>query len=364
MLETAIVGGGLCGLALANGLAGRDFALYEARPRLGGRILTAPGHGGGPAVDLGPSWFWPETQPRMAKLVADLGLRPYPQWDSGTVLRQIDPEAPPMPMPVAGLHGGAMRLAGGMGSLVEALAERLPECCLYLGYELMALAHHGDCVELRFRDGDRRLRRVRARRAVLALPPRLLDQRIRFEPALDARIGRAMRQAPTWMAGVAKLSVSYPRAFWRERGLSGNAFASFAQAVLAEVYDASEDGAAGAVLGGFLALSPEQRRDFRHGLLMRAARQLARLFGPEAERGETLYQDWAEEAFTCATLDLAPPPHHPGYGSPVLAQPHWGGKLHFGGTETAAYGGGHLEGALEAAERILRYMALDLGLAA
>jgi monoamine oxidase len=38
----------------------------------------------------------------------------------------------------------------------------------------------------------------------------------------------------------------------------------------------------------------------------------------------------------------------------LLAQPHWQGRLHFGGSETARQGGGYLEGALSAAARLRR----------
>ena len=60
MLDTAIVGGGLCGLVLARSLRrqGRVVALFEARPRLGGRILSVTGASSGLAMDLGPTWYW------------------------------------------------------------------------------------------------------------------------------------------------------------------------------------------------------------------------------------------------------------------------------------------------------------------
>src|SRR5574337_1360095 len=83
MLDTVIVGGGLCGLALASKLEaqGDDYALFEARDRLGGRILSARCETARMVVDLGPAWFWPEIHPRMASLVADLGLSSFPQWE-------------------------------------------------------------------------------------------------------------------------------------------------------------------------------------------------------------------------------------------------------------------------------------------
>ena len=88
--QVAILGGGLAGLNAARLLrrAGVDFVLYEARDRLGGRILSgdeagAPSEDG---FDLGPSWFWPETQPGIAALVAELGLPVFAQASEGEML--------------------------------------------------------------------------------------------------------------------------------------------------------------------------------------------------------------------------------------------------------------------------------------
>ncbi|MBX9659858.1 MAG: NAD(P)/FAD-dependent oxidoreductase [Nitrospiraceae bacterium] len=71
--SVAIVGGGLAGLCAARRLhaLGIDFHLFEARDRLGGRILSAndQGHSSNDGFDLGPSWFWPEMQRGLAALV-------------------------------------------------------------------------------------------------------------------------------------------------------------------------------------------------------------------------------------------------------------------------------------------------------
>ncbi|WP_374430370.1 FAD-dependent oxidoreductase, partial [Ideonella dechloratans] len=122
MLDVAIVGGGVCGLALAHSLQARhlDWALFEARERLGGRVLTATGAQGQP-LDLGPTWYWPDHQPSMARLVADLGLETVAQADDGRVLLLDQAAEPPATVAVASataLDGDATLPAPpGQGSL-------------------------------------------------------------------------------------------------------------------------------------------------------------------------------------------------------------------------------------------------------
>jgi monoamine oxidase len=129
MLETAIIGGGVCGLALAKALQeqGRDFVLFEARERLGGRVLSVSCKRSGMAVDLGPTWFWPETQPLITRLISDLHLADFPQHDQGTLLHLRDPDKRPERLDGESVHSGARRVAGGMASLVDALAAELPK---------------------------------------------------------------------------------------------------------------------------------------------------------------------------------------------------------------------------------------------
>ncbi|MBX9793012.1 MAG: NAD(P)/FAD-dependent oxidoreductase, partial [Burkholderiaceae bacterium] len=138
MLDVAIIGGGLCGLALAHSLQARgcDWRLFEARERLGGRVLTAQA-GDGTPIDLGATWFWPSSQPAITRLVADLGLQSFEQIDDGRVLHLSDPnraaqtvaltdglipsDDPSAPATPGAVHGGARRVAGGTGAVIDAL---------------------------------------------------------------------------------------------------------------------------------------------------------------------------------------------------------------------------------------------------
>jgi monoamine oxidase len=355
MLETAIVGAGLCGLTLAHSLQaqGRDLALFEARNRLDGRILSVTSEIAGMALDLGATWFWPQTQPRISRLVNDLGLTPFPQHDTGEVLNLTITTRNPTPLKRPNLHGGAHRIEGGMSALVQALSRDFPVEALRFGHVLTAVLDHGDHVVLRFQCGEESTE-IQARRVVLAMPPRLVEERVYFQPLLDGQVREAMRETHIWMADQAKVMIGYEQPFWRAEGHSGNAFVHHEHVVLGEIFDTCSANGDKAALGGFFALPAQLRAALRNGMSMLVSSQLVQAFGTDAEQGEQHIQDRASEPYTCSTGDQTPPDNHPEYGHPSLRWPQWDGKLHFGGSETASYGGGYLEGALEAAARIQR----------
>lgn len=376
MLDVAIIGGGLCGLALAHSLQsrGQDWRLFEARERLGGRVLTGRGRDGTP-VDLGATWYWPETQPGIAGLVQDLGLRSHPQPDDGRVLHLRDPNQPPAwvalgadarpadddttPATPGAVHGGAWRIEGGATALIEALSRPLPAERVRRGHGIEALIDHGDFVELRLRHGEAQLS-VQAQRVVLAMPPRVAAA-LRYAPTLPDALQAAMAATPTWMATAAKAGLVYPRAVWRDGGRSGNAWVTHAQAMLAEVFDASGPDGRPAALAGFVALPAAQRGAFRRSRELLLDSQAVQLWGESIGEPEVLWQDWAEEPQTCSPADLAEEAAgatgHPSYGDPLYAEPWWHGRLYFGGSETARRAGGYMEGALGAAARLRRQLA-------
>lgn len=353
MLDTLVIGAGLCGLDIACRLtaAGRDVLLLEARDRAGGRIETVAADADGVALDLGPAWFWPATQPRMEAMVRMLGLRAFAQHDDGLLLHLPQADGNPEVLAQRRVHEGAQRVEGGMGALVDALLRRLPAERLRTGCAVHRLVDGGDRIEVHARSGDEAVVIV-ARHVVLALPPRLVAERIVCQPPLDATTMDALRATPTWMAAQAKAVMRLPQASWRLRGQTGNAFVTHPQAVLGEVFDACDAAGTRAALGGFFALPPPLRAACAGVLPLMARSQFAQLFGPEVEAGEPRVRDWAAEPCTCSALDAEDAGAHPDDGVPALAAPLWDGRLCLAGSETASRAAGYLEGALDAAHRV------------
>ncbi len=365
MLETVIVGGGLCGLAIATHLdrRGESFVLFEARPRLGGRILTIDCKTSGLAIDLGAAWFWPDNQPLFTALLAEFGLQSYAQHDEGNALRLSEADKKPETVEVAGgVHGGARKVAGGAQKTIEGLRRDLPDQAIRLGCVVTGLRDRGDHVEIDLVEDGKPVT-VEARRVVLALPPRVAQERIGFEPALDETAVQAMQDAPTWMAAQAKAVATFEKPVWRDAGQSGNAFVSHEQAVFDEIFDSCDaDGRQGA-LGGFLALGPQLRQSFAVGLPLLMQSQLEQVFGSELTGRDQYYQDWATEDATCSALDREKGrEEHRLVGHPALRRALWERKLYLGGSETAARQAGYMEGALDAARRIARDILRHAGL--
>jgi monoamine oxidase len=364
MLDIAIIGAGLSGLSLADRLFEdkRNIAVFEARNRCGGRILsrsiTSASTASSFTVDLGPAWLWPDHQPRIAALVKRLGLELFRQWDIGHSLYQADAHTAPTIFIDAETHETSRRIKGGCHQLIAGLLQRIPDSILHPQHRLLHLADRDSYIELVFAAGDSHVT-YQSKQVVLAMPPRLLADNIIFEPALAPKLIQAMLDMPTWMAGHAKAMLVYPVAFWRHQGFSGNAFMPYPGAVLAEIYDACSEQSEPAALFGFFGLSAFTREHYRDNLEALIVQQMTRLFGPAAANPlHVVIQDWSMEAFTATGQDCTPPAEHPRYGHPWLQLDHWLDKLYFCGTETAQTSGGYLEGALEASDRVFTALTL------
>lgn len=337
----AVVGGGLAGVYAAYCLdkAGFDFDLFEARNRLGGRI-----HSTRAGLDLGPTWFWPDFQPRMHELVAELGLGSFAQQENGDALLerglgQVSRRQ--------GYRSGnpSMRIEGGTTRLITALVASLPASRLHLNSDVVAAYLDKSGAALRLGADHCDLHSYS--HLWLALPPRL-TRRIAFTPELSEHSLNYLGSVPTWMAAHAKYVVRYAHPFWRGQGLAGQAFSSVGP--LGEIHDAS-NGEASALVG-FFAMSAAQRGRFGDAKLRNLClAQLTRLFGDEAGRPlEDWIQDWAAEPFTAAVDDQTPPGAHNLYDLTDAIDPPWDDRLTLIGSEAGGEHSGYMEGALLAVD--------------
>jgi monoamine oxidase len=348
-VETIIIGGGLSGLYAASLLSknNRPFVVLEARGRIGGRILSTEHHGF--FSDLGPSWYWPEINPRMTNLIQTLGLEGYRQFEEG-LGRFEYPDGRVQTVRGYAAEPASWRLMGGMGALITKLSEQIPAAAVKLNSPVCAIEKTAAKILVSVGELEKEPRaRFSADRVILAIPPRLAAATILFTPDLSPHLTQAMLRTGTWMAGQAKFYAFYEDPWWRQAGLSGQAFSQ--RGPLGEIHDGSNKGQGPYGLTGFLGIPAAQRRR-EHALNEAILAQLAALYGKPAARPVTFYyQDWARERFTATDFDQPPMREHPVYQPPAGKTAIWDHTLYFAGSETASQHGGYLEGALVSAER-------------
>lgn len=354
-IRTVIIGAGISGIYAGALLSeqGEPFVILEARDRVGGRILSPDFQGY--AADLGPSWYWPEINPRISALIRDLGLTGFRQYEAGHGRFQT-PDGQVMTIRGYPMEPESWRIAGGMIALVEGLRGRIPPEAIRPGHPVCAIERQAYHCLISVGELGRKPRvRLRAERIILALPPRLAAASILFTPDLSHELTQAMLKTSTWMAGQAKFFALYDQAGWRRAGLSGQAFSQFGP--LGEIHDGSNHTGGPFGLTGFVGIPAYQRRD--QALVIQAIlRQLQLLYGQEAGRpAEVFYQDWATEGFTATQYDQRADTEHPLYHPPLGKAAIWDGRIAFAGTETSDELGGYVEGALASARRAVQVAA-------
>lgn len=249
--------------------------------------------------------------------------------------------------------GGAQqdRVVGGTQLISIRMAEALGDA-VSLESPVRAIAYDGTGVTVKSDAGE-----VRARRAIVAIPPALAG-RIAYDPPLPAvRDGLCQRMA---QASVIKCMAIYERPFWRERGLSGSLTST--RGPVSVTFDNSPPDGSPGVLLAFLeggaardaaALDEGGRREAVLG-------SLARAFGPEAAEPEQFVgKAWADEEWSRGCYGgFMPPGAWSDHGS-ALRTPI--GPIHWAGAETATVWSGYMDGAVSSGERAAAEVAQGLG---
>lgn len=323
-MNVAIIGAGISGLYLATRMQelGHDVTIYEARDRIGGRIETVDFDLAGQAYafDLGPTWFWPDSEPLMVDLIHRFDLPILEQYTTG-----------------------ALRLRDGIRSVATALAARLTPGTIRLKSPISQI------------DVTNRILVSSGRKSqpfdeiVLALPPRLAA-RLSYVPALPEAVLDELEALPTWMAQQAKCLVLYERPYWRDSGWSGQAISW--TGMVQEIHDASPQDGPGALFGFFRTPARERQLLTEAEIKETVLAQLVRLFGEQARQPiGWAYKDWSTDVWTATRDDAAPLVDFPAYHAINLGVEH--AAISLIGTETDPSHGGHLEGALRSVERYL-----------
>ena len=334
--DVVVIGAGISGLAVAEAVhrSGRTVTVLEARPRIGGRLLSDP-------LDLGASWFWDGEQ-RVRAMTDRFGIATFPQHTAGDAM--IDERDGVHRYPGNPIDGPAHRFAHGAASLTDALAGQLPERTVLVGQPVVDIS---DDLGVKTAAGSWQPRHV-----VIAVPPAVAMTTIRMPHALPSNLMAVALRTPVWMGDTIKVVAMYDEPFWRTDGLAGSAISRVGP--LHEMHDLSgPDGLPAAIFGFARGGQPNglDETDVRA--------QMARIFGPRAGVPRKLQiQDWSCEQWTnpaASAEDLIPrAPDYSLFGHAMYQQPQLSGRLHWSSTETAPLYAGHIEGALEAAERTVR----------
>ncbi len=354
--KVLIAGAGLSGLYTAYQchLHGIDYQLVEARPRLGGRVFSFQENQNkydcyAPAIDLGPSWFWP-GQHRMLALVDELGLtgQMFLQQDEGLSL--YEDQYGNIHRGVEGFSmTGAYRLNGGMQAVTAGLGARLAKEKVWVDASLVNINLEGDVINAVVNHQEQ-LQRVECEYIILAMPPRIAINTIQFNPEFSQERQKTLSEIVTWMAGQAKMVCLYDHAFWKKQGFSGDVISQLGP--LQEIHDASVQSDSLKALFGFVAVPPDQRRQRGAEIQALALQQLARLFGNDALNPRRIcLQDWSQEKYTATQWDQQISGYHPSNDISYVEEPEWGKKIIWSGSESADYrqhNNGFLEGALQA----------------
>ena len=189
--------------------------------------------------------------------------------------------------------------------------------------------------------------RVRARRAILAMPP-ALSVRLHWSPPLPGRRDQLSMRAP--MGSVTKIHAVYDRPFWRDEGLNGQVVSD--EGAVRVTFDDSPPDASHGILLGFVAGSECRALDAATPATRAAAAlaDLTRYFGPRAATPlEVVERHWPAEPYTRGgPVAVFSPGLLTDFG-PALRDPV--GPVHWAGTETATHWCGYIDGALSSGVR-------------
>ena len=250
------------------------------------------------------------------------------------------------------IPGGAQeaRFVGGAQQISDRLAEKLGPR-LVLEAPVRSIEQHDEMLVVRSDAG-----KFVGRYAIIAIPP-VLAGRIDYDAPLPAKRDQLTARMP--MGSCIKYVATYERAFWRERGFSGEAFSDTGPTVTT-FDDTSHDGAQPALVtfsdGEAARIWGDRSPDRRRAAVLS---ELGRFFGPDAVHPtDFVEKNWNSDPWSRGCYaGVTGPGTLVSFGQ-ALREPC--GRIHWSGTETATEWMGYLDGAIQSGERAADEVAARL----
>ncbi|TRY65436.1 hypothetical protein DNTS_008767, partial [Danionella cerebrum] len=236
------------------------------------------------------------------------------------------------------------RVKGGTHQLSLKLVEQIGAERVRLGAPVKSICQESENIKVKTSTGT-----VSCKAVIVACPSHLAGQ-IQYKPPLPSERQRLIQSMPS--GHMLKFIVTYPTAFWRNKGYSGEIVVRPSETCpLSVTFDATSPKGNPALVGFICALQAhdwcdrkfEERRDGVIG-------SLAKYLGPEASTYiHYAEKDWGKEEYSggCPVNVMTPGMltfHHPSLRKPC-------GRIYWAGTETATEWCGYISGAIQSGQR-------------
>jgi len=246
--------------------------------------------------------------------------------------------------------GVAFRFIGGAQQISEKVAEQLGDR-VKLNMPVREIDQTGKEILVKT-DHDT----FKAKQVIVAMAP-TLAARIAYKPMLSANRDQFTQRAP--MGSSIKVHATYPTAFWREKGLSGQVISQEGDVTL--TVDNSPPSGKPGIMVGFLEGQEARRWAGRSDadLQKMVLAAFVKYFGPQAAKPIAFYKaNWDEEPWArgCFT-GVLPPGVWTGFPGAVRKP---AGRIHWAGTETATQWYAYMDGAVSSGERAANEIMQDL----
>lgn len=237
--------------------------------------------------------------------------------------------------------GIALRFIEGTQPISQKIAEQLGDRVM-LNMPVSEIDQTGENIIVSTKNG-----RFQAKQVIVAMSPPLAS-RITYHPILPADRDQFTQRVP--MGSTIKVHAVYPKAFWREKGMSGMVISEDDDASL--TVDNSPPNGEPGILGGFFE-GQESRRWAGHSeadIKRIVLASFVKFFGPEAANPIAFYiadwgnQQWARGCFT----SVFPPGAWTGFPDSIRKPV---GRIHWAGTETAIQWYAYMDGAVSSGKR-------------